>query len=71
VRASTSGADPDGHQVRLRLLAAMPDGPQQLRIHSRQARQQERVHAIVLARVGADQLHLARIGHDDFEAQAG
>jgi hypothetical protein len=31
------------HQVGLRLLAAVADGPQQLRIDSRQSRQQARV----------------------------
>ena len=44
--------DPDRQQVALRLLAAMPDRPQQLRIHPRQPCQQARVQLIVLARAG-------------------
>ena len=57
------------YQVPLRLLAAMPHRPQQLRIQAHQACQKTRVRPVVLARAGADQLHLPRIGHDHFKAQ--
>src|ERR1035438_2682476 len=58
------------HQVPLRLLAAMPDRPQQLRVHARQPRQGLRIQPIILPAAGADQLHLSGIRHDHLVPKA-
>ena len=57
------------------LLGIQPETSGEIRVDGRLVsgipRQQARVQPIVLARAGADQLHLPRIGHDHLEAQSG